>query len=90
MGFLDTLLPGMAAKRAEARLRKKKLDLQIDILERRFEGAAKGVGTMAGEAAAPTRTRRSARPWHACATERATFAGTTPMPSGPSPASPTT
>lgn len=42
MGFLDTLLPGMAAKRAEARLRKKKLDLQIDILERRFEGAAKG------------------------------------------------
>lgn len=42
MGFLDNLFPGRAAKRAESRLQKMKADLQIKLIERRFEGAAGG------------------------------------------------
>ncbi len=42
MGVMDNLFPGRAAKRAESRLRKMKLDLQMEIVARRFEGA--GVG----------------------------------------------
>lgn len=42
MGMIDSLLPGYAAKRAEARLRKAKADYAADLLKRRFEGAAGG------------------------------------------------
>lgn len=42
MGVMDNLFPGRAAKRAESRLRKMKLDLQMQIMERRFEGAGLG------------------------------------------------
>lgn len=42
MGFLDTWLPGRAAKRAEARLRQKQAELRLQLMERRFEGAAGG------------------------------------------------
>lgn len=42
MSFLDTWLPGRAAKRAEARLRKKLAEQRLQLVERRFEGAAGG------------------------------------------------
>lgn len=42
MRLLDNLFPGRAAKRAESRLQKMKTDLQIKLMERRFEGAAGG------------------------------------------------
>lgn len=42
MGILETLFPGQAARRAASRLQKMKTDLQIEIMARRFEGAAGG------------------------------------------------
>lgn len=42
MGLFDTLFPGQAARRAASRLQKMKTDLQIEIMARRFEGAAGG------------------------------------------------
>ncbi|WP_448682592.1 phage portal protein [Pseudomonas nicosulfuronedens] len=42
MGIFETLFPGRAARRAESRLQKMKADLQIKVLERRFEGAGGG------------------------------------------------
>ena len=42
MAMLDSWFPGRAAKRAELRLKKKRADLQLQLLERRFEGAARG------------------------------------------------
>ena len=42
MSVIDSLFPGYAAKRAMARLEKKRADLMINAMERRFEGAAGG------------------------------------------------
>lgn len=42
MGVFDNLFPGVAAKRAESRLKKAKADLAAQMLARRFEGAAGG------------------------------------------------
>lgn len=42
MGVIDTLFPGMAAKRAESRLKKAKAEMVTQMLARRFEGAAGG------------------------------------------------
>ena len=42
MGVFDNLFPGVAAKRAELRLKKAKADLAAQMLARRFEGAAGG------------------------------------------------
>lgn len=42
MGVIDSLFPGYAAKRAMARLEKKRADLLLNAMERRFEGAAGG------------------------------------------------
>jgi lambda family phage portal protein len=42
MRVIDTLFPGYAAKRAMARLEKKRADLILATMERRFEGAAGG------------------------------------------------
>ncbi|MGF6694764.1 lambda family phage portal protein [Metapseudomonas resinovorans] len=42
MRLIDNLFPGRAAKRAESRLKKMRADLQLKLLERRFEGAALG------------------------------------------------
>lgn len=42
MGWFDTLFPGTAAKRSEARVRKMHADMVFKTMERRFEGAAGG------------------------------------------------
>ncbi|MFD3301963.1 phage portal protein [Aquipseudomonas alcaligenes] len=42
MSVIDSLFPGYAAKRAMARLEKKRADLMLTAMERRFEGAAGG------------------------------------------------
>lgn len=42
MRVIDSLFPGYAAKRAMARLEKKRADLMLSAMERRFEGAAGG------------------------------------------------
>lgn len=42
MGWFDSLFPGMAAKRSEARVRKIRADAVADAMSRRFEGAAGG------------------------------------------------
>ncbi|UVO19588.1 phage portal protein [Stutzerimonas stutzeri] len=42
MGVIDTLFPGMAAKRAESRLKKARAEIAEQMLARRFEGAAGG------------------------------------------------
>lgn len=42
MGWLDSLFPGYAAKRSEARVRKIRADMVADAMARRFEGAGGG------------------------------------------------
>jgi lambda family phage portal protein len=42
MGWFDSLFPGMAAKRSEARVRKLRADVVAQAMERRFEGAGGG------------------------------------------------
>lgn len=42
MGLFDTLFPRRAAQRAELKLQRRKAELKLELLERRFEGAALG------------------------------------------------
>ena len=42
MSMLDSLFPGYAAKRSDARLKKLRTEMTMDMLKRRFEGAAGG------------------------------------------------
>lgn len=42
MRLIDDLFPGYAAKRAQARVQKMQADLTLDVMKRRFEGAAGG------------------------------------------------
>ncbi len=42
MGVIDSLFPGLAAKRSENRLKKLRTDMALDMIKRRFEGAAGG------------------------------------------------
>ncbi|MBU2285607.1 MAG: phage portal protein [Gammaproteobacteria bacterium] len=42
MGKFDSWFPGIAAKRAESRLKKARAELQTEMIARRFEGAAGG------------------------------------------------
>jgi lambda family phage portal protein len=42
MSMLDSLFPGYAAKRSDARLKKLRTEMTMDLLKRRFEGAAGG------------------------------------------------
>lgn len=42
MSMLESLFPGYAAKRSDARLKKLRTDMTMDLLKRRFEGAAGG------------------------------------------------
>jgi lambda family phage portal protein len=42
MGMIDSLFPGLAAKRSEQRLKKLRTDMALDMIKRRFEGAAGG------------------------------------------------
>lgn len=42
MSMLDSLFPGFAAKRSDARLKKLRTEMTMDVIKRRFEGAAGG------------------------------------------------
>ncbi|OMQ41066.1 phage portal protein [Pseudomonas putida] len=42
MSMLDSLFPGYAAKRSDARLKKLRTEMTMDLIKRRFEGAAGG------------------------------------------------
>src|SRR3990167_4911252 len=42
MSVIDSLFPGFAAKRSEMRLKKLRTDMTMDVLKRRFDGAAGG------------------------------------------------
>src|SRR5689334_24527935 len=42
MSMLDSLFPGYAAKRSDARLKKLRTEMTMEVIKRRFEGAAGG------------------------------------------------